>query len=186
MRIKENATFVHTYAYTLLDERPGVPGLTYFYPGARTDSGRDGILVRFRHPNARPWIGIFAPLDWLHYHNGVYAHPDPGCFCVVSGGAGYIVCVEEPTHHVEVDASPITDVHVVASHGLLVFATFVTLAAYGAHGKVWETGRLALDAVHITSVDASSIHGRANRIDSTDVGFNVDLRTGVADVLHPW
>jgi hypothetical protein len=182
--IDEDARFAHMYTYTLMRERPGSPALTYFYPGARTDGGRDGVLIRFVPAGRRPWIGVFA---WGRGGTtGVYTHPDAECVCVVAQGVGYIVRVDEPTQWMEIAAQPIVGVAAVLDHGLLVFGTYTHLLAYGADGPVWQTGRLALDELRITGVEGAQIYVRANRYADDDVDVTVDAKTGAADILHPW
>ena len=184
--IIEDARFAHAYSYTLLHERPGGPVLTYYYPGARTDGGRDGLLIRFLPAGMRSWIGVFA---WDTIPGGasrVYTHPDARCTCVVARGVGYIVRVDEPTEWTTVEAHPIFDALALPDHGLIVFATFVELIAYGAAGPVWQTKRLALDELYLTGADGTNIYARANRFDGHDVDVTVDVRTGKANILHPW
>lgn len=184
--INEDATFTRAYDYAILHERPETPALTYFYPGARTDGGRDGILVRFVAPRIAPWIGVFAFGTTPGGTSGVYAHPDANTVCVVSGGDGYIVRADDPTQWAEIFENPIFDVVSIPNQGILVFATYSELVAYGADGLVWQTERLALDELHITGVHDGYIYARTNRIDSDDVPVKIDAKTGKADVLHPW
>ncbi len=184
--INEDARFPHTYDYMLLRERPGSPVLTYFYPGARTDGGRDGVLIRFNMPGSRPWIGVFASGTIPSGTSGVYTHPDARCVCVVSRGDGYIVHVDEPTQWTDVQAHPIFDVVSVPAHGILVFVTYTDLIAYDANGPVWQTERLSLDELHITGAQGDYIYARANRIDGDDITVTVNAKTGKADILHPW
>ena len=184
--INEDVCFPHAYDYTLLRERPGSPVLTYFYPGARTDDGHDGVLTRFNIPGSHPWIGVFAFGTIPGGISGVYTHPDTCCVCVVSRGDGYIVHVDRPTQWMDIQAHPIFDVVAVPDHGILVFATYIDLIAYDASGPVCQTGRLALDELHITGAQGDYIYARANRIEGDDIGITVDVKTDKADTLHPW
>jgi hypothetical protein len=184
--IDEDTRFAHAYEYTLLRERPGGPTLTYFYPGARTDGGQDGILVRFAMSGAPPWIGVFALGTTPGGASGVYTHPDAYRICVVSYGNGYIVRVDDPTQWTEMESGPIFGALAIPDHGLLVVATYSELIAYGTDGPVWQTERLALDQLRITSAQGNCIYACANRIDGDDIAVTVDATTGKADFRHPW
>lgn len=184
--IVEDASFAHLYDYELLRERPGGPALTYFYPGGRTDGGRDGVLTRFHRSAAPSWVGVFASGTIPGGTSGIYTHPDARCVCVVSRGDGYIVRVDEPTQWTAIAAHPIFDATAVPDCHVLVFATYTDIVAYGVDGLVWQTGRLALDELHITRVEGANVYVRANRIDGPDVTITIAATTGTADILHLW
>jgi hypothetical protein len=68
---------------------------------------------------------------------------------------------------------------VIAARGLLVFADFVTLRAFGRHSQAWQTGRLSWDGLRIVNVADDEIHGFGWDLRrDKEVEFVVDLATG--------
>lgn len=183
-----DASFPYLYNYRPLDERPGVPVPTYYYPGARTDGGRDGLLVRFTHPERAPWIGIFAFGDFPAGKSGIYTHPDEHYLCIVARGHGYLIRDADPTRCEEVAVEPILDVQPVPARGLLIFADFIRLVAYDRSGIAWQTARLVLDDLQITSITSDHIYGTGygGYDEETGYDFRVDLATGLHDGGLPW
>lgn len=94
-----DTTFPHTYECERLSEIPsGLNVPHYYFPGASTEGGKDGILVRVRCSDGRSWIGTFATDGFApHDATGIFTTPDPERFCVASGGSGYVVHAGMPT-----------------------------------------------------------------------------------------
>ncbi|RKI73416.1 hypothetical protein D7X55_05290 [Corallococcus sp. AB049A] len=111
--------------------------------------------------------------------SGVFSMPDPEKLCVVSRGAGYLVTARDPSAWEAVQALPVTDVRVAPSAGIVVFADFTELVAYGAEGLRWRTKRLAWDGLKIVQVTERSIIGEYwdMRTEAMQT-FEVDLATG--------
>lgn len=190
-QVEQDVTFAHAYVFRVLQERPGTAVPTYYFPGARTDGGRDGLLVRIAPDGAAAWVGVFAFGEAWRGKTGVYTHPDARSICVVCRGDGYVVRVDQPTRQHEVLAHPVFDVRAIPALGLLVFVDYTELVAYGAAGLVWRSGRLGLDRVRIMDIVADRIHARTNGWDGDiiDVDVVVDARTGRHDhddASHLW
>ncbi|MBI2570544.1 MAG: hypothetical protein HYV63_26380 [Candidatus Schekmanbacteria bacterium] len=175
-----NTTFPHSYECERLPETPTATLPHYYYPGASTKGGRDGILVEIRPERGHAWRGTFA-FGQLTPNgvSGIFAMPDPGRFCVVSRGEGYIVDAATPGDWEAVRAKPIIDVRLVPTQGIIVFANFTELVAYGSAGIKWRTKRLTWDSLKITDVSDAFIKGEFWDIRSEATAcFTVDLATG--------
>ena len=172
--------FPHSYEFDYIDETPSAIKQRYYYPGASTDAGRDGILVEVRPANGCPWFGTFA---FGHLSSkgasGIFTTPDPQRLCVVARGAGYFVSADRPTIWEPVLTTPIIDVRPIPAQDIIVFANYTELVAYGHKGIKWATSRLAWDSLHITEVTDRIIRGRFWDLRSEALAtFVVDLATG--------
>jgi hypothetical protein len=173
-------TFVSSYACEQLSETPNERLMHYYYPGAYTGGGRDGILAMVRPERGAPWLGTFAfgriaPKGV----SGMFAMPNPQQLCVVAKGEGYIVSANAPTEWELVRAIPIIDVRPVRAAGLIIFADFTKLIAYGYEGFKWQTEQLSWDDLRITEVTDTYISGEFWDIRSESIAsFAVDLATG--------
>jgi hypothetical protein len=178
-----DTTFSKTYQCDELAETPQPAVLPhYFYPFASTEGGRDGIFVEVCPEHGHPWQGTFA---FGHVApkgaSGIFTTPDPLRVCVVAKGAGYFVSASEPTSWELVRVTPITDVRPVHAQGIIVFASFTDLVAYGRTGIKWRTKRLSWDNLKITEVTDNLIRGESWDIRSEAVAyFLVDLATGTS------
>jgi len=176
-----DTTFPHAYECELLTETPGISPPHYYFPGATTRGGRDGVLVEVRPERGLAWLGTFAfgqvtPRGVV----GVFATPDPQRLCVVSNGEGYLVSVMAPTEWEAVRATPIIDVRPVLAQGIIVFADYTTLVAYGQTGMKWKTKRLTWESLRIVEVTDALIRGEFWDIRSEGTtSFVVDLVTGM-------
>jgi hypothetical protein len=154
----------------------------YYYPGASTTGGRDGLLLRLRPPDRPPWIGVFefgSREDSLVTE--VFSHPDPQKLFVIARGRGYIIEPASPTQWEDLAPYPIAAAWGIEMHDLTVFSDFTRLTAYGAAGIAWTTPRLGWDELVVTDITADTIIGAGS--DPTlpqPVEFRVDIRTGVA------
>jgi hypothetical protein len=175
-----DTTFAHLYECEQLIESPKLSSPHFYYPGASTQGGRDGILVRVRPEKGEPWLGTFAfGQEASKSASGILSMPSPHQFCVVATGAGYIVAANVPTTWEAVQATPIIDVRSVRAQGLIVFATYTNLVAYGRTGLKWRTKRLSWDNLKITEVTDTFIKGEFWDIRSEAMDtFTVDLATG--------
>ena len=173
-------TFAHSYECEQLTETPRTAPPHYYYPGASTQGGRDGILVEVRPQSGQAWLGTFAFGQVTPKGvSGIFAMPDPERLCVVSGGEGYIVSAATPTAWEAVRATPIIDVRSVRAQGIIVFANFTELVAYGPAGIKWRTKRLTWDSLKLTEVTDAFIKGEFRDIRSEAIAtFVVDLATG--------
>ena len=169
--------FAHSYECERLNETQGSALPHYYFPGASTQGGRDGILVKVRPEHGQTWIGTFAFGD--SGVSGIFTTPDPQRLCIVSNGEGYFVNTSIPTEWEAIRAMPIKDVRSILAQEIIVFADYTDLVAYGRTGVKWKTERLVLDELKITEVTDISIKGEGwNPFDETRKNFIVDAATG--------
>jgi hypothetical protein len=181
MNISTDFSFPRLYECEILAEIPGgTPLRHYYYPGATTAGGRDGVSVRVVPQDGAAWSATFAfGRHGRALPTRVLSLPDPTRVCIVSDGAGYIVDVADPLSWEPVEAVPITDVRSIPHLGLVVFASLTELVAYGAEGRTWGTRRLAWDGLRVTQVTDSRIIGEYwDSASGTMESFEVDLATG--------
>ncbi len=172
-----DTTFPHNYEIEELTEYPNT-SLPRYYPGGSQGSGHDGLILRVRPASGAAWWGTFG-LVGKGFVSGVFTTPDPNRFCIVASGDGFLVSAEDPTWWEEVRAIPVRGVWPVKAHGLLVFADFTELCAYGENGLKWRTKRLVLDGLKITEITEHAIRGEGDGIPPSEtVEFCVDLLTG--------
>jgi hypothetical protein len=173
-------SFPHLYECEPLSETQTTALPHYYFPGGSTQGGRDGILVEVRPERGLPWLGTFAFGEVTPKGiSGIFTTPDPERLCVVSRGEGYIVSAATPTAWESVDATPIIDVRLIHAQGIIVFANFTELVAYGSTGLKWRTKRLTWDSLKITEATDTFIKGEFWDIRSeATASFIVDLATG--------
>jgi hypothetical protein len=175
-------TFPHDYEVELAEELPPRPGRVkqFYFPGGSERGGRDGILLEVIPTGAARWIGIFARRKICSGdRSGVFSCPDRRTLCVVSDSRGYIVHADDPGVWQEVPCEPVDDVVCSPEAGLILFADFTHLVAYGPDGMAWKTKRLSWDGLKITEVTRERIRGVAwDPFVDQEVDFLVDTRTG--------
>ncbi len=175
-------SFPHRFACEVLTELPGVTvSRRHFFP-AHADGGQDGAIVRVTPEAGAAWIGTFAFGKFgASGASCVVSMPDPQKICVVARGAGYVVDTAKPGAGEVVPATPIVDVRAVPAAGLVVFANYTEIVAYGERGVQWRTSRLAWDGLKILGIGRELLLGeywdiRADMMQR----FEVDLATGAA------
>ena len=110
---------------------------------------------------------------------GVWACPRAEEMCAVAGGYAYLVDTTAPERVTQVGLRPVTAVRVLEAEGLLVFAGFTSLVAWGTEGMVWETGRLSWEGVTLGPVVDGKLTGTGwEMVSDKELPFSVDLRTG--------
>lgn len=111
----------------------------------------------------------------------VLSMPDPEKFCVVARGAGYVASAPQAGTWAAVRTIPIIDVRVVPTAGLVVFANYTEILAYGEGGVKWRTKRLAWDGLKIVAVGDRTLVGEYWDIRKEAMQrFEVDLASGAA------
>ena len=150
-----------------------------------------GPILRVEPADAAPWVGVFYGSDTYGVPPAapgrLIGWPDGRSLCVVYAGSGTVVRTDNPDESYGIDCFPITDLRVVPSHELIVFAGFTNLTSYGAGGLRWTTDRLVWDDLSIVRVEgdrliASGFNAPSNRNDE----FAVNLATGHPDGSYPY
>lgn len=176
--MKVDLAFQSNYSIKAIEELGA--GERYYYPGATTEGGKDGLIVEVISMKGASWIGVFAfgkisPKGII----GIYSMPDPDKFCVVSRGAGYIVSSSDPEDWQEIKAIPVMDVCPIKFRNILVFADYTELVAYDEAGIKWRTERLAYDGFKITEVTDRTLKGEFWNIrNEANETFEVNIATG--------
>jgi hypothetical protein len=156
-----DSTFACRYECEVLDELPGVrPVRHFYYPGAASDGGRDGVLLRIRPESGDSWIATFA-FGKVMRRGGltcVLTTPNPDQICVVANGHGYLASASDPTAWQDVRATPVLDVRQIPELSLIVFSDFTGLVAYGPSGVSWIS-EVGADEVQIVEVSLNKIAG---------------------------
>lgn len=171
----------HNYQCELLNEFPGNASNLLYFPGATTEGGRDGLIVRVTPEDAEPWTGVFTFGDY--YLNEWCSTPIPTQLCVIAKGTGFLVNVLNPADSRELQVAPIRAVFQLADRNMLIFNNFTDVFAWNSNGLAWKTDRLASDDLEITRVDSVHIYGRAFKY-GRSINFIIDTETGKFDE-HP-
>ena len=105
--------------------------------------------------------------------------PDTTQVCVVSKGDGYIVLASDPRRWQPVCVSPVVDIRSIPEAGLVIFADFTALAAYGGEGLRWRTKRLTWSNMKLIEVrDEEDRRGIRRSGSDQPKTFEVDVATG--------
>lgn len=182
-----DSSFAHQWQAEILSARPLIlPARQFVYPMQVEEVERGALEVMVRPPRTEasaaqaPFLatcalGFADPLA----PTGVWACPDPAWLCAVAGGYAYIIDTCKPSQWVQVEYRPVTAVHPLPRHGLLIFAGFNALTAWGPEGKRWETQRLSWEGVRINGVEGDTLSGYGwEMVSDRELEFEVDLKTG--------
>ncbi|NUQ27400.1 MAG: hypothetical protein HOQ35_02615 [Acidobacteriaceae bacterium] len=111
--------------------------------------------------------------------SGIWSCPRPQEICLVAGGYACIVDTLAPEQAALVPQRPVTEVVPAVEAGLLLFAGFHTVIAWGANGLAWETGKLTWEGLTLGAVDGNILNGMGwDMMADKEVPFEVDLTTG--------
>jgi len=160
------------------------PARQFTYPlqiAGEEDALARGALHLLIHPAAG---GTFLATCALGFTSaavptGLFACPNPDQFCAVAGGYAYLVDTRTPQTCIQLPLKPVAEIRVAAEAGLLLFAGFHKVMAWGSNGLVWETSRLSWEGLQLGEIDGHTLHGTGwNMPTDKEVPFTVDLRTG--------
>ena len=177
--------FRRTWEVEVLQAQPMIaPARRYTYP--REVVGEEEAMARGAlELMVRPRVGgAFLATCSLGFKDrsmptGVWSAPNADEMCAVAGGYAYLVDTAAPERVVQVPLRPVTAVRALEREGLLVFAGFTNLVAWGAEGQVWATGRLSWEGVTLGEVADGRLTGTGwEMVSDKELPFSVDLRTG--------
>ncbi len=160
------------------------PARQYMYPqtvaGEDDAMARGALLLDVRPAGGRNFLAIcalgFAEAGAL---SGVWSCPDPAFLCAVAGGYAYLVDTRAPQTCTHLDLRPVAEVRVAAGQGLLLFAGFHHVVAWGADGLAWQTRRLTWEGLALGAIDGDTLHGFGWDLHTDkEIPFSVNLRTG--------
>jgi hypothetical protein len=174
-------SFPATWRVDVLDARPLIlPQRQYIYPAAVEEVER-GALELIVRPEAGESFLATCALGFASpaVPTGVWSCPDDATLCAVSGGYAYIIDTRAPERFQQVGYRPVTEVKPLVEAGLLIFASFHSIEAWGAAGRLWQTARLSWEGVRLGAASGTELKGwgwdlRTDR----EVPFTIDLTTG--------
>lgn len=160
------------------------PVRQFTYPlqiaGEEDALARGALYLQVHPPGGGTFLGICAlGFTSTSVPTGLIACPNGDELCAVAGGYAYIVDTTQPERCTQLPLKPVAEVRVASKAGLLLFAGFHKIMAWGPEGFAWETGRLSWEGIHLGEIDAYTLDGSGwNMPTDKEVGFTVDLRTG--------
>lgn len=174
-------SFPATWRVDVLRGRPLIlPRRQYVYPALVEEVERGALELMVRPEAGESFLatcalGFASPA----VPTGVWTCPDPAMLCGVAGGYAYMIDTRAPERFQQVGYRPVTEVRPLVEAGLLVFASFHSIEAWGAGGRLWQTARLSWEGVRLGETCATELKGwgwdmRSDR----EVPFTVDLATG--------
>jgi hypothetical protein len=166
--------YLPNFSWKVFDELP-VDKVAILFPRNSKDSSKF-YVVQVTPKNGLDWTGNFRGID-NKYLSGVFSWPDPNRLCVVAGGKAYVVQVDAPDVYEELPILPIINVYYVREQGVILFATFSNISAFGKTGLMWKAKNLAKDGIVISDVRNGIVYGVSKRYEG-DLAFKVDLKTG--------
>ena len=173
--------FPHSWSVQRLSARPLIlPRLHVVYPGEVEEVEIGALELMISPAEGERFLATCAlgfAADTIP--TGVWSCPHPDWLCAIAGGYAYMINTRNPREFQQVEYKPVVEVRPIAEAGLLVFASFHTLLAYGDEGVRWKTQRLTSEGLRLGSVADGKLHGwgwdmRTDR----EFPFSVDLATG--------
>ena len=179
-------TFSGTYEFDT-GEWPGRHcNSMFWYPGASTTGGRDGLLLSIRPAAGDPWLGVFAPRESSpNGASGAVALPDRRTLAVLSNGTVYRVAADDPLRWEELAVGGVREP--VIAEDLVLLVDHTTVLAYGRDGLAWHSERLVWDDLQALRVDGDVLQLEGfDAAQNETVEFSLDLRSGNStDAPHP-
>jgi len=177
-----NESFPHTWRAEILERPPLIaPARRYVYPQAVDEVEIGALLLLLRSgPSATPVMATFAlGFEDPSLPHGLWSCPNPNQLCAIAGGYAYLVQADHPELWLQVPYRPVTSVHPVPQHSLLIFSSFHKLWALGQNGMAWETERLSWEGLRVTKIQGEELSGFGWDLNTdAEVPFLVDLLTG--------
>jgi len=173
--------FPHNWKAQRLTFRPSIlPRPHYVYP-VKVDEVERGALEVFITPGHGEAFLATCALGFAAktLPTGIWTHPHPDWLCAIAGGYAYLIDTTHPERWEQLEYRPVVEILSLPEAGLLVFADFHTLTAYGAEGKRWKTQRLTSEGLRLGRIDAGRLQGWGwEMLTDREVEFSVDLSTG--------
>ncbi|HEX6771561.1 MAG TPA: hypothetical protein VF126_06020 [Acidobacteriaceae bacterium] len=174
-------SFPTQWTVNVLEARPLIlPRRHYVYPLAVEEVERGALELMIYPAAGEPFVATCALGFASHaVPTGVWACPDPAMLCAVSGGYAYLMDTRAPERWQQIGYRPVTEVRPAPAAGLLLFASFHSLEAWGPAGRLWQSKRLSWEGLRLGETTATELHGSGwdMRTDS-EVPFVLDLKNG--------
>jgi hypothetical protein len=174
-------SFPATWTAEVLATRPPIlPRRHFVFPAEVEEVERGALELMVRLAAGEAFLatcalGFASPA----VPTGVWSCPDPALVCAVAGGYGYMIDSGAPERWQQIGYRPVTEVRPIPEAGLLVFASFHSVEAWGPAGRLWRTARLSWEGVRLGEASAKELHGWGWEMRTdTEIKFVVDLATG--------
>jgi hypothetical protein len=178
-------TFPHTWQAEILRTPPLIaPARAFTYPQnipGEEDALARGALQALVRPRAGGPYLITCALGFTDptLPTGLHPCPNPDHLCALAGGYAYLADTLSPDIPTLLPLKPVTALHPLLEHGLLLFLGFHTILAWGREGLAWQTGRLSFEGIRITGTTRTHLEGTGwDLITDREIPFTVDLATG--------
>lgn len=110
---------------------------------------------------------------------GIYASTRPQELCALAGGYAYLIDTANPSISTLLPQKPVTAIHALPQHHLLLFSGFHSLLAWGPNGLAWQSQRLTWEGLRLTSITGNTLHGTGwDLLTDRELPFTLDLLTG--------
>jgi hypothetical protein len=181
MALTIDQSFAASWTAEVLTARPVIlPRRHFVYPAAVEEVERGALELMVRPAGGEAFLatcalGFASPA----VPTGVWNSPDPATVCAVAGGYAYMIDSRAPESWQQVGYRPVTEVRPIPAAGLLIFASFHSIEAWGAAGRLWQTARLSWEGIRPGEASATELRGWGwDMRTDTEMEFVVDLRTG--------
>ncbi len=181
MGLEINTTFPQSWKAQILAQRPLIlPQVHRVYPLQVEEVERGALEIMITPAGGDSFLATCAlGFNAASLPSGIWSCPHPDWLCAIAGGYAYLINTVAPEVFEQVEYKPVVEVLPVKDAGLLIFASFHTLVAYGAEGKQWKTQKLTSEGLRLGEVAVGKLHGwgwdmRTDR----EIPFTVDLATG--------
>lgn len=181
MAVTIDQSFGTAWRAEVLHGRPLILPRRHFVYPAEVEEVERGALELMVRPAAGDAFLATCALGFASpsVPTGVWTCPDPAMMCAIAGGYAYIIDSSAPERWQQVVYRPVTEVRPIPEAGLLVFASFHSVEAWGPAGRLWQTARLSWEGVRLGEASAKELGGWGwDMRTDTEMEFVVDLATG--------
>lgn len=181
MAVTIDHSFTAGWMVEVLTKRPLIlPPRHFVYPAAVEEVERGALELMVRPTEGDAFLATCAlGFASAAVPTGVWSCPDRAMMCAVAGGYGYMIDSRAPERWQQIGYRPVTEVRPLPEAGLLVFASFHSVEAWGAAGRLWQTARLSWEGVRLGEASAKELRGWGWEMRTdTEVEFVVDLARG--------
>jgi hypothetical protein len=152
----------------------GEPAVQFSASGMGTH--REGLVAGISSVETGvSWVGNFQ--RGMGRYDAALAHPNGTDAIVVAGGQIYDVDPERRFLN-ETFAGMVDTITPVPDLNLYVFGTSIDFQAIGPNGRVWRSGRIALDGIRSLSLEGTTLKGEAYDLGDRWLRFSLDVRSG--------
>jgi hypothetical protein len=177
--------FASTWTAALLTAPPLIaPARQFVYPhpvpGEEDALRRGALLVDVKPLFGANFLATFA----LGFRDetlptAIFPCPRADDLLALAGGYAYLIDTLDPARSVHLPMRPVTHVLAAPANGLIFLAGFHAVAAIGAEGLRWQSGRLSWEGVTLGEVHGRHLHGLGWNLETDrEVPFTIDLETG--------